>query len=76
VTRIRQIKQLLHGLEGLADADATDALTEEVRQPLAASIAKAFVPVTHTIRTEPESAVSSIQSQQHFFTLTINHPSE
>ena len=50
----RQIKQLFHGPEGLADADATAALTEEVRQPLADAIARAFVPVTHTIRIEPE----------------------
>jgi lysophospholipase L1-like esterase len=50
----RQIKQMFHSPEGLADADATAALTEEVRQPLANAIAKAFVPVTHTIRIEPE----------------------
>ena len=50
----RQIKQLFHGPEGLVDPDAMAALTEEVRQPLADAIAKAFVPVTHTIRIEPE----------------------
>jgi lysophospholipase L1-like esterase len=45
----RQIKELFHGPEGLADADATAALTEKARQPLADAIATAFVPVTHTI---------------------------
>ena len=50
----RQIKDLFHGPEGKADADATAALTEEVRLPLAADIAKAFVPVTYTIRITPE----------------------
>jgi lysophospholipase L1-like esterase len=48
----RQIKELFHGPEGKADADATAALTEKVRQPLADAIAAAFVPVTHTIRIE------------------------
>ena len=50
----RQIKELFHGPEGKADADATAALTEKVRQPLADAIATAFVPVTHTIRIEPK----------------------
>jgi lysophospholipase L1-like esterase len=50
----RQIKELLPGPEGNADADATAALTEKVRQPLADAIANAFVPVTHTIRIEPK----------------------
>ena len=45
----RQIKELFHGPEGQADADATAALTEKARQPLADAIATAFVPVTHTI---------------------------
>jgi hypothetical protein len=48
----RQIKELFHGPEGRADADATAALTEKARQPLADAIAKAFVPVTHTIKIE------------------------
>jgi lysophospholipase L1-like esterase len=48
----RQIKELFHGPEGQADADATAALTEKVRQPLAEAIPAAFVPVTHTIRIE------------------------
>jgi lysophospholipase L1-like esterase len=46
----RQIKELFHGPEGNADADATAAVTEKARQPLANAIATAFVPVTHTIR--------------------------
>jgi lysophospholipase L1-like esterase len=50
----RQIKELFHGPEGKADADATAALTEKVRQPLADAITTAFVPVTHTIRIEPK----------------------
>lgn len=50
----RQIKELFHGPEGKADADATAALTEKARQPLADAIATVFVPVTHTIRIEPK----------------------
>jgi len=50
----RQIKELFHGPEGKADADATAALTEKTRQPLAIAIATAFVPVTHTIRIQPK----------------------
>ncbi|MEI9865971.1 MAG: SGNH/GDSL hydrolase family protein [Limisphaerales bacterium] len=50
----RQIKDLFHGPEGKADADATAVLTEKARQPLADAIATAFVPVTHTIRIEPK----------------------
>lgn len=50
----RQIKELFHGPEGQADADATAALTEKARQPLADAIATAFVPVTHTLRIQPK----------------------
>lgn len=50
----RQIKELFHGPEGKADVDATAAVTEKARQPLAAAIATAFVPVTYTIRIQPE----------------------
>jgi len=50
----RQIKELFHGPEGKADADATAALTEKARQPLANAIATAFVPVTHTLRIQPK----------------------
>jgi lysophospholipase L1-like esterase len=48
----RQIKELFHGPEGKADLEATAALTEKARQPLADRIAAALVPVTHTIRIE------------------------
>jgi lysophospholipase L1-like esterase len=50
----RQIKELFHGPEGKADPDATAALTEKARQPLADAVAAAFVPVTHTIRIQPK----------------------
>jgi lysophospholipase L1-like esterase len=50
----RQIKELFHGPAGLADAEATAALTEKARQPLADAIATAFMPVTHTIRIQPK----------------------
>ena len=50
----RQIKELFHGPEGNADAEATAALTEKARQPLANAIVTAFVPVTHTIRIQPK----------------------
>jgi hypothetical protein len=50
----RQIKDLFHGPEGKADMEATAALTEKVRAPLAAAIQQAFVPVTHTIRIAAE----------------------
>jgi lysophospholipase L1-like esterase len=50
----RQIKELFHGPEGKADADATAAVTEKARQPLANAIGTAFVPVTHTLRIQPK----------------------
>ena len=46
----RQIKTLFHGPEGRADMAATVALTEKVRAPMAAAIAKAYAPVQHSIR--------------------------
>jgi len=46
----KQIKQIFHGPEGKADIDKAVADTEAVRAPLAAAIADAMVPVTHTIR--------------------------
>jgi len=46
----RQIKDLFHGPEGRADKDATAALTEKARAPLAAAIKKSLGPVTHTIQ--------------------------
>jgi len=50
----RQIKDLFHGPEGQADADATAALTEKARQPLADALTKVFVPVTHTLSIQAE----------------------
>jgi len=50
----RQVKTLFHGPEGRADMDATVALTEKTRAPLAKAIETAFVPVRHTIRIEAE----------------------
>jgi len=50
----RQIKTLFHGPEGRADMEATAALTEKVRRPLAAAIKAAFAPVRHTIRVEAQ----------------------
>lgn len=50
----RQIKDLFHGPEGKADAEATAALTEKARQPLADAIAASFKPVTHTIHIQPK----------------------
>ena len=45
----RQIKELAHGLEGAADLDATFALTEKARAPLAMAILKARQPTDHVI---------------------------
>ncbi len=50
----RQVKMLFHGEEGRADMEMTAALTEKVRKPLAEAIGRAFKPVGHTIRIEPE----------------------
>lgn len=52
----RQVKELFHGPEGRADLDATAALTEKVRAPLAAAIRRAMKPVKHTLRLEAEQA--------------------
>jgi lysophospholipase L1-like esterase len=48
----RQIKTLFHGEEGAADMEATVALTEKTRAPLAAAVRRALQPVTHTVRFE------------------------
>jgi lysophospholipase L1-like esterase len=48
----RQIKTMFHGPEIQAAPDAVVALTEKVRQPLAAAIATSFIPVDHQIRIE------------------------
>jgi lysophospholipase L1-like esterase len=45
----RQIKELAHGLEGAADLEATFALTEKARAPLAMAIQKAKQPAEHVI---------------------------
>ncbi len=49
-----QIKTIFHGPEFKLEPDTMVKLTERVREPLAAAIKKAFVPVTHTIRIEAE----------------------
>jgi hypothetical protein len=48
----KQIKSLFHGEEGRVDMEATVALTEKARAPLAAAIREALVPVTHTVKIE------------------------
>lgn len=50
----KQIKQMFHGDEGKADMEATVALTEKVRAPLAKAIHDSFKPVRHTIMIEKE----------------------
>ena len=45
---------LFHGPEGRVDIDATAALTEKARGPLARAIHSAFKPVEHTIIVQPE----------------------
>jgi len=49
-----QIKNLFYTPDAKADPDAMATLTDKVRQPLVDAIASAFVPVTHTIRIQPE----------------------
>lgn len=48
----KQIKSLFHGEEGQAEMEATVALTEKARAPLAKAVATSVVPVTHTLRIE------------------------
>jgi lysophospholipase L1-like esterase len=48
-----QIKSLFYTPEAKADPDRIARISDEVREPLVDAIAKAFVPVTHTIRIEP-----------------------
>ena len=45
----RQIKDLFHGPEGRADAEATATLTEKARAPMARKVVEAVVPVTHAV---------------------------
>ncbi len=49
----RQIKTLVHGPEGAADLEATFALTEKARAPLAKAVAEALKPVEHSISITP-----------------------
>ena len=49
-----QIKKIFHGAEGKADMEAAVKKTEAVRAPLAAAIAAAFQPVTHTLKIEAQ----------------------
>lgn len=50
----KQIKQIFHGEEGKKDMEAAVAKTEAERAPLAAAIAAALVPVTHTLKIEAQ----------------------
>jgi lysophospholipase L1-like esterase len=52
--KTKQVQAILRGAEGKADMEAAVKRTEAERAPLAAAIANAFVPVTHTIRIEAE----------------------
>lgn len=46
----RQVKDLMHGDEGRADMEATVALTEKARQFYVEAVARARVPVRHSIK--------------------------
>ncbi|MEO7677084.1 MAG: GDSL-type esterase/lipase family protein, partial [Verrucomicrobiota bacterium] len=46
----KQIKQTFRSAEATADMEAVAMQTEKEREPLAAAVQAAFVPVTHTIR--------------------------
>ena len=45
-----QIKKIFHGPEGKTNMVMAVEQTEAIRAPLAAAIASALVPVTHTIK--------------------------
>jgi hypothetical protein len=49
-----QIKSLFYTPEAKADPDRIARISDEVHEPLVDAIAKAFMPVTHTIRIEPK----------------------
>jgi hypothetical protein len=49
-----QIKSLFYTPAAKADPDRIATISDEVREPLVDAITKAFVPVTHTIRIEPQ----------------------
>jgi hypothetical protein len=50
----KQIKSVFHSKEAKADMASAVASTEAERLPLAKAIEEAFVPVTHTIKIEPQ----------------------
>lgn len=50
----RQIKTLFHGPEGKVDMDGIVRITEMARQPLAAAVKEAFVPVKYALEVLPE----------------------
>jgi hypothetical protein len=50
----KQIKQVFHSPEAKVDMEAVAARTEKEREPLAAAITAAFVPVTHTLKVAPD----------------------
>ena len=50
----KQIKEQFRSSQAKTNLDAVVARTEQERAPLAAAVQSAFVPVTHTIRIEPE----------------------
>ncbi len=49
----KQIKQVFRSPEAKADMEGVAAQTEKEREPLAAAIRAAFVPVTHTLKIVP-----------------------
>ena len=49
----KQIKEIFRSPEAKADMEGAAARTEREREPLAAAIREAFVPVTHVFRIEP-----------------------
>ena len=50
----KQIKSEFHGDAGKANMEKTAVETEHERDPLAAAIKTAFIPVTHTLTITPE----------------------
>jgi hypothetical protein len=49
-----EIKKMMHGNEGKADMEGTVKRAEEKRAGLVAAVNAAFVPVTHTLKIEPQ----------------------
>ncbi len=50
----RQIKELFRSADAKEDMEGTVAKTEKARDALVEAVKAAFVPVTHTIRIEPQ----------------------